>query len=90
MGRVVLGEGVRAHPDKVKAITELKPSSCEAELRQVLGMVNYMGRYIPDLSAVLQRMNELLKKEVVWIWGTTKSIRQNQTTSFNYPYSDIL
>ena len=32
-------------------------------------MVNYLGRHVPDVSAVMQPMNELLKKEVVWIWG---------------------
>uniref|UniRef100_A0A3Q2PQQ5 Gypsy retrotransposon integrase-like protein 1 n=1 Tax=Fundulus heteroclitus TaxID=8078 RepID=A0A3Q2PQQ5_FUNHE len=32
-------------------------------------MVNYLGRYLPNLSTVLQPLNELLKTERDWCWG---------------------
>lgn len=40
-----------------------------SELKQVLGMVNYVGRCIPHLSDILRPLNELLKTNVTWMWG---------------------
>ncbi|XP_063060460.1 uncharacterized protein K02A2.6-like [Engraulis encrasicolus] len=38
------------------------------QLRSFLGMLNYYGRFIPDLSTVLKPLNELLNKEKKWQW----------------------
>ena len=40
-----------------------------AELRRFLGMVNYLGRYLQNLSSVLQPVTELLEKDRAWTWG---------------------
>ena len=40
-----------------------------AELRRFLGMVSYLGRYLQNLSSVLQPVTELLEKDRAWTWG---------------------
>ena len=39
-----------------------------AELRRVLGMINFLGRYLPNLSQILRPVTELLEKNKVWLW----------------------
>ena len=33
------------------------------ELRRLIGMVNYLGRFIPNLASVMRPMSELLKSD---------------------------
>lgn len=39
-----------------------------AELRSYLGLLNYYGNFIPNLSILLQPLHELLRKRVKWAW----------------------
>uniref|UniRef100_A0A8C6SGT9 DNA 3'-5' helicase n=1 Tax=Neogobius melanostomus TaxID=47308 RepID=A0A8C6SGT9_9GOBI len=59
---------MKPDPDKVKAITEMPSPSNVEELRQVLGLINYVGRFLPDLSSKLHPITELLRKESRWTW----------------------
>lgn len=44
------------------------PSNVE-QLRQVLGLINYVGKFLPGLSSVLHPLTNLLKRETAWVWG---------------------
>ena len=65
-GNVVSGEGVSPDPEKVKAVQELPAPKNEPELCQVLGMINYLGKFLPNLSDVISPMSELLKADSTW------------------------
>ena len=68
MGHQMTKEGLEIDPDKVRAILELeKPDSVES-LRRFLGFVNYLARFLPRLSEVLQPLRELTVKDVKWLW----------------------
>lgn len=69
MGHIIGQEGVRPDPDKVEAILALKPPANVAETRQMLGMVNYLGRFLPNLSQVTRPLNDLLANDCAWLWG---------------------
>ncbi|KAL6490170.1 hypothetical protein MHYP_G00005150 [Metynnis hypsauchen] len=69
LGQVVTKDGIALNQERVKAITTMEPPQSVSELRWLLGMVNYIGRYLPNLSTVLQPLNELLKTERDWCWG---------------------
>ena len=32
-------------------------------------MVNYIGMFIPNLATMMKPINNLLKKDVQWLWG---------------------
>lgn len=54
---------------KVRAIME-KPSPANiGELRQVLGHINYLGKFLPGFSTTLHPVTDLLKKESEWTRG---------------------
>ena len=65
-GHVLSADGVSPDPGKVKAIRELPAPTNVPELRQVIGMINYLGRFIPNLAAEIHPMTELLKSDRVW------------------------
>ena len=69
MGNIIGCVGVKSDPDKVAAICNLPAPQNEMELRRVLGMANYLGRFIDRLSMLMKPMSELLKGDVVWQWG---------------------
>ena len=62
VGHVLSAEGVSPDPEKVKAITELQAP----ELRRLIGMINYLGRFIPNLATVMHPMTDLLKSDTAW------------------------
>lgn len=68
LGQVIDKSGVKPDPDKVKAIRELPQPQNVQELKRVLGMFNYLGKYIPNLSTVGQPLYELLKSKTAWTW----------------------
>ncbi|XP_034057745.1 uncharacterized protein LOC117536814 [Gymnodraco acuticeps] len=69
LGHLIDQSGVRPDPDKVEAIHQLAPPGNVHELKRVLGMVNYLGRYVPNLSTIGQPLYELLKSRNIWTWG---------------------
>ena len=69
LGNVISKEGVSPDSKKAKAIQERPASPNVSELHQVLGMINYFGKFLPNLSHVISPMSESLKSESTWIWS---------------------
>uniref|UniRef100_A0A3Q1EIG7 Gypsy retrotransposon integrase-like protein 1 n=1 Tax=Acanthochromis polyacanthus TaxID=80966 RepID=A0A3Q1EIG7_9TELE len=68
LGQVIDKSGVKPDPDKVKAIKELPEPQNVQDLKRVLGMFTYLGKYIPHLSTVGQPLYELLRSKTTWTW----------------------
>ena len=66
------------HPDpkKVQGITEMTAPTDKQQLQSFLGMVNYMGTFIPNLSHHTEPLWAMLKKDNVFHW------EEQQTWSF--------
>lgn len=71
-GHIIGKDGIKPNPEKVKAITELPSPTNITELRQCIGMINYLGKFLPDLSAVMYPITSLLWKDAGWIWGAAQ------------------
>ena len=59
------------HPteDKLKAVAEAPPPRNLKELRSFLGLLNYYGSFIRNLSTLLHPLNSLLQKGTKWKWS---------------------
>lgn len=55
---------------KVKAIVEAPSPSNVSELKAYLGLLNYYGKFLPNLATCLAPLYELLKKGKCWEWLT--------------------
>ena len=69
LGRVVDAQGIRTSERKVQAVREAPAPENIQELRSVLGMINYYGKFIPNLSTLLHPLHNLLKANQPWKWS---------------------
>ena len=73
LGHLIDDSGIRPDPRKVEALVKMEsPNSARDKkhaLRRFIGMVNHIGRFIPNLSEKLIPLRDLLKKTNQWNWG---------------------
>ena len=60
--------GIEVDPDKIKAIIEMKPPRTEKEIRGFLGRIQYINRFIAQLTMTCEPIFRLLKKKVPIVW----------------------
>ena len=80
-GHRVDEEGIRPTEDKLEAIHRAPMAKNISELRSYLGLVNYYGKFMPNLSQMLEPLNTLLKKGARWTWGKEQQEAFDQTKS---------
>ena len=69
LGHIIDKDGLHAAPSKVQAVLNAPAPTCVKELRSFLGLINYYGRFIPNLATLLHPLNQLLKKTMQWKWS---------------------
>lgn len=68
MGHRLSGDGISPTEDKVEAVKSFRDPCSAEELRSFLGLVNYLGKYIPDLATLTTKLLELLCKNSRFHW----------------------
>ena len=68
-GHEIDKSGLWKMQDKVDAVLNAPVPQNVAQLRSLLGLVNYYNRYLPNLSTVIKPLNELLEKNRKWVWS---------------------
>ena len=73
-GNTYSEEGISPDPAKVQAITEMPEPKNPEDLQRFLGLLTYLGTFIPNLSSLAAPLRDLLKKDSVFIWEETHTI----------------
>ncbi|POM71431.1 Retrovirus Polyprotein [Phytophthora palmivora] len=60
--------GVRADPEKVKAIAAWPTPRSQKDLRKWLGLANYLHKYSAGYAELARPLSDLLKKDADWVW----------------------
>ena len=68
LGCFVGKEGVRADPEKVKAVADWPQPRSVADLRKWLGLANYLHRFSQNYAELAQPLTNLLRKDVPFEW----------------------
>ena len=68
IGHVATGEGLRADPSKVRAIREMPPPENLAGVQRILGMSQYLSKFLPRLSDITKPLRDLTRQDAEWIW----------------------
>jgi transposase InsO family protein len=68
-GHIVGEAGIKPNPEKVRAIMQLEPPTNVKELRSVMGMLNYLSKFTPNMSETLKPLSDLLSGKAAWQWG---------------------
>ena len=63
LGYIIDKNGLHPSNKKVEAIKEARTPTCVTELRAFLGMLNYYGRFLPNVSTTVAPLHTLLHKK---------------------------
>ena len=75
LGHVLSPNGIRIGEDQIKAIVGMKTPTTIKELRSVLGSINFVRKFVPNLARIINPLVTLTRKTVVKIkswrnhWG---------------------
>ena len=69
LGYKISEKGLQPTEDKVEAVHKASAPTDVSQLKSFLGLVNYYGKFLPDLSTVLAPLYKLLQKGTQWSWG---------------------
>ena len=64
LGHILFSNGIRMDEDRIKAIIALKTPTTIKELRFVLGTINFLRRFIPNLATRIEPLVALTRKSV--------------------------
>ncbi|CAG2207359.1 unnamed protein product [Mytilus edulis] len=67
-GHVIDKHGLHKTPDKIEAIRNAPAPENVSQLKSILGLINYYAKFLPDLSATLSPLHNLLRKDITWRW----------------------
>ena len=76
LGHDFSADGIRMGEDRIKAIIDLKTPTTIKELRSVLGTINFVRKFIPNLAPIVKPLVALTCKSVANLqtlrnhWGT--------------------
>ena len=69
LGYLIDADGLHPMPDKVKAILEAPEPTNVTELKSYLGLLNYYGKFLQNVSSILHPLYSLLQKSAAWKWS---------------------
>ena len=68
-GHIITKDGVKIDDKKIKAINDMQPPTDVSVVKRLCGMVQYMAKFLPDRSTILEPIRELTRKEKAWQWS---------------------
>ncbi|XP_075099168.1 uncharacterized protein LOC142176029 [Nicotiana tabacum] len=68
LGFIVSRRGIELDPTKIKAIRDLPPPRTKKDVMSLLGRLNYISRFIGQLTTTCETIFKLLKKDAAIKW----------------------
>jgi hypothetical protein len=99
LGHHIDAKGFHPVAAKVKAIQDAPAPINVTELKSFLGMGNFYGKFLPNLSSTIEPLHELLSKGTRWVWrsrqqeayDTAKALLQSSQVLVHYdPEKELL
>ena len=72
IGHITTDKGLRVDPAKVRAIREMPAPTDMAGVQRLLGLAQYLSKFLPHLSDITKPLRELTQNDVQWVWGTAQ------------------
>ncbi|GFT79133.1 transposon Tf2-9 polyprotein [Trichonephila clavipes] len=74
VGQIISKSGIKPDPDHIKAIVEMPTPKSKTEVRRLLGMVNFLSKFIPNVSKVTAPLREIIHENVEFNWGKEQKL----------------
>ncbi|CAI5678464.1 unnamed protein product [Oreochromis niloticus] len=68
IGHLLTAEGLRADPEKVRAIAEMPAPTDIKGVQRLVGMVNYLSKFYKHLSDDCEPLRQLTHRDSLWEW----------------------
>lgn len=68
LGHNLSADGITPTIDKVEAVKQFRPPETAEETRSFLGLINYVGKFIPDLATITDPLRKLTRSDVPFEW----------------------
>ncbi|CAC5393321.1 unnamed protein product [Mytilus coruscus] len=68
IGHTLSVDGVRPDQENIRAIKEMPAPTDKKGVQRLLGTINYLAKFVPNMSAVTEPIRKLLKEEHEFIW----------------------
>ena len=72
IGHIATDKGLRVDPAKVRAISEMPAPTDKAGVQRLLGLAQYLSKFLPNLSDITKPLRELTQSNVQWVWETAQ------------------
>lgn len=81
LGHILSATGVKPDEDKLESIRNYQEPCSKEEIRSFLGLVNYVGKFIPDLATLTEPLRRLQKQQNGEVERQNRSILKRLTIS---------
>ena len=95
-GHTLSKKRLKPHMKKIQGIEQLAMPRIKRELQSLLGMFNYLGKFIPNLAAKMKDLHALIKKNAEFAWEDTHQdtrnkaeVKDNKTLQYFDPQKEI-
>ena len=78
---LLTADGLKADPEKVKAVVNMPKPTNVKEVQRLVGFVNYLAKFLPQLSTVYEPLRKLVCKDNKWMWESQQEEAFNMTLS---------
>lgn len=69
IGHIATADGLSVDPHKVQAIMEMPEPEDVAAIQRLLGLAQYLNKFLPHLSDITKPLRELTQRDTEWSWG---------------------
>jgi hypothetical protein len=69
LGHILTTQGVKPDPEKVRAVQDMPRPVDKQSLQRFLGVINYLAKFIPNMSDVTSPLRVLLCEDIIWEWA---------------------
>lgn len=94
IGHTLSADGLKPDDEKIRAIVQIPPPADKQALLRFMGMIQYLAKFIPNLSDVSAPLRQLLQGETEWHWEepqqqSFEKLKQLITVAPTLKYYDV-
>lgn len=71
MGHVLTEKGLKPDSLKIEAIVGMPHPKNVKDVQRILGLINYLSKFIPSLATISEPLRQLTRSAVPWTWDET-------------------
>jgi len=69
VGHVLTKDGLKPDPSKIEAIQKLSRPSDVKGVQRIVGLANYLTRFLENLADICEPLRQLTRKDAEWHWS---------------------